>query len=805
MKQCSNCLSEDVSTVIIKDRLFYYCKNCNKKSTQIKNNDGQVFSEKENGLVKHITIGSLISKGNKILLINRKRFPYGLSLPTGHLCYHEKIKEALERTVFNKTGLHIRSSRNILHDTLFDQCKYGGELHEWYLFECKVAGKPLQTEEDNIWVSKNELKNTELIQSTKLILSKIGLLLEEPEIQNEILVTKNDEINSRSVIDNLPIPIFISDSKGKIKTSNLTAEKFKNSKLKLISLIENLALSSIKNKGSKSKNLTINGNTFNIVANPLIDKKRITGATIIIKNITLEKQKNATELLAYRTSLALCSNSSFSQIVKTLLKQMFYSLEITGSSLMLKEENKLKVAFRYSKTSHKKRKPREFMIGEGIAGWAASKKTIMAIPDTSKDDLFIGNAEKGENSLLSIPIISNNEVLGVLNVTKPKNIYFSEEEIKSSETVANRIALAIENERLYQEINRLYKESEQARHQMEKIINNTGDGITVRNEKGEFVVWNNAMKQITGFEKAEYYMANNPEAKNRQVQNRKEAIEKNKNLIHKDIKVKNSEKEDLWLGTTYTFIKDEKGNIINMIAVNRDISKEKEIENRQKEFIYTATHELRTPITAIKGYLSMLENGDGGKLKDQQKNYIERALKSTDRLVKLVEELLQTAKLEEENVLYDKKFFSGKKLVNEIIADLRNKAKAKNLNLTLNKPSENIKFWADYDKTRQAISNVLDNSIKYTQKGDIKIGINTNKNNLGYITIMDTGVGIPRKEQQNIFNKFIRIPNPESVKAGGTGLGLYIVKKIIEQQGGKIEVESELNKGTTFNIYLPLK
>jgi signal transduction histidine kinase len=313
------------------------------------------------------------------------------------------------------------------------------------------------------------------------------------------------------------------------------------------------------------------------------------------------------------------------------------------------------------------------------------------------------------------------------------------------------------------------------------------------------IIWNQAMERMTGFKNMDQYIKINPETITRLERVTTRAARNNGETIYNEVRIKNSDHQPQWLGITYSFIKNSAtGNIGYMISVIRDITKEKAMDDRNKEFIYTTTHELRTPITAIKGYLSMILNGDAGTIDPKQRLYFNRVFQSTERLVLLVEGILNTARIESGHIVVTPKQFDVGPLIHEVMSDFKQKSEQKNI-IIKTKVENGGTVWADYDLTKQALSNLVDNAIKYTPKGEISIS-SRKKNGEVFITVSDTGVGIPKKELDLIFTKFYRVENSESVKAGGTGLGLFIVKNLIEKQGGRIDIESRLRKGTDISI-----
>jgi signal transduction histidine kinase len=223
----------------------------------------------------------------------------------------------------------------------------------------------------------------------------------------------------------------------------------------------------------------------------------------------------------------------------------------------------------------------------------------------------------------------------------------------------------------------------------------------------------------------------------------------------------------------------------------------------KNEFLSLTTHELRTPLTAIKGYLSMIIQGDAGEITPRQQLFFGKAMDATNRLVGLVEEILSVIRIEENRVTLHWQEFSLTDLISECVQEFRLPAEQKKI--TINYRSTPLSIWGDRVKTKQVLANLIENAIKYTRdKGTVDISYTKRRQN-ACISIRDTGVGIAPKHVATIFDKFVRIDNPLSVKAGGTGLGLYIVKNLVEKQGGRIWVESIPKKGTTFSLLMPLE
>ncbi|MDB5181487.1 MAG: hypothetical protein JWP13_250 [Candidatus Saccharibacteria bacterium] len=229
-----------------------------------------------------------------------------------------------------------------------------------------------------------------------------------------------------------------------------------------------------------------------------------------------------------------------------------------------------------------------------------------------------------------------------------------------------------------------------------------------------------------------------------------------------------------------------------------------EINRSKDEFIALASHQLRTPATAVKQYIGMILEGYAGDVTQEQQRFLQSAYDSNERQIQVVNDILRVAKLDLKKIILKKQDVDIAKLVESITHDLMSHFENRDQNVTLHKAKSSILLPVDSEYIRMAIGNIIDNASKYTPEGkNVTISIADTGKNVAEIAICDEGVGIPKEGMDKLFKKFSRIENPLSVKVGGTGLGLYWAKEIIELHGGTIKVSSEVGKGTTFTIVLP--
>ncbi len=231
----------------------------------------------------------------------------------------------------------------------------------------------------------------------------------------------------------------------------------------------------------------------------------------------------------------------------------------------------------------------------------------------------------------------------------------------------------------------------------------------------------------------------------------------------------------------------------------------KELDQQKSEFISLASHQLRSPLTAIKGYASLLLEGDFGQLPEKIRETVEIIYKSTQAMAVLVGDYLDVSRIEQGRMRYDYSNFDLKELVENIVDELRPTVAAAKLSIKFEcNQSDNYMIHADMGKLKQVFLNLIDNSIKYTPKGGMEVSLNKdNQNKKITFRIKDTGIGIPGEVLPRLFEKFTRAPDANKVNIMGTGLGLYVAKKMIEAHGGKIWAESDgKDKGSTFVVEL---
>lgn len=232
----------------------------------------------------------------------------------------------------------------------------------------------------------------------------------------------------------------------------------------------------------------------------------------------------------------------------------------------------------------------------------------------------------------------------------------------------------------------------------------------------------------------------------------------------------------------------------------------KEIDRMKDEFISVASHELRTPVTAIRGYASMIAEGSMGQVNDKVKDSANLILRSADRLVVLVEDLLDVSRIEQGRLKMSYSTLNPNLLIREVVDELNVTAAKKKIILNYHPYTERLPaIHIDKDRFKQALINIIGNAIKYTPAGSVDVTVGeVNRGKSLEIKVKDTGIGMSNKDRARLFEKFYRVSSEKTKNITGTGLGLWITRQIVEMMNGRIEVESIENVGTQVVIQFPI-
>jgi len=358
---------------------------------------------------------------------------------------------------------------------------------------------------------------------------------------------------------------------------------------------------------------------------------------------------------------------------------------------------------------------------------------------------------------------------------------------------------------ILEDVEETRKEAVMERDKTVSIINHFTDGLVVVDKNNNLELINPAAENFFDLKNEKITGKNISVLKNIPSLTEMLKIILKNGEIQKVERAEFSSKKDVTMEVTTIPLKGDKVNF-GYLMVFHDITREKMVERLKTEFVSVAAHQLRTPLSAIRWSISLMADKNLPE-KDRQE-LIEKCARSNDRMIDLVNDLLNVTRIEEGRYVYELEPKDILEISKQSISAAREEAKKKKVKFNFVEPKEKVPPIAvDEEKISLVIQNLAENAVHYTKKeGEVLFKIEYNKKSKeALFTVKDTGVGIPKNQQERIFTKFFRAENVMRMETEGSGLGLFIAKNIIQSHEGKIWFESEEGKGTTFYFTLPVK
>ena len=416
------------------------------------------------------------------------------------------------------------------------------------------------------------------------------------------------------------------------------------------------------------------------------------------------------------------------------------------------------------------------------------ERLVMAVLSRTRG-LDIDPSLPHPESLSAVALRHENRYFGVLWAAYKKQRVFSESDIRFISTLASQAALAVANIRLFLAV-------DAGRRQLETILNSTPDPVLVTDASNRLILVNPAAGQL--FNVVIRRGERQDLQRTIQIKSLYELLQaSSEDGRTSEIKMPNGK---TYLATASDMTADDR--TVGRVCIMRDVTQLKEIDTLKSEFVSTVSHDLRSPLTLMRGYATMLEMA--GELNEQQKSYIKMIVQGVDNMSKLVNNLLDLGRID---------FGVGLQLdsipvldiIERVTGGLQMAARNKEIELSVEIPRDMPHaVEADQALLHQAVYNLVENAIKYTPNGGVvTLNLQTEPNTLTF-AITDSGIGIQPEDMKRLFEKFYRGTHREALSQRGTGLGLAIVKSIAERHRGKVWAESELGKGSIFFLQIPL-
>jgi two-component system phosphate regulon sensor histidine kinase PhoR len=395
--------------------------------------------------------------------------------------------------------------------------------------------------------------------------------------------------------------------------------------------------------------------------------------------------------------------------------------------------------------------------------------------------------ELGMESALVVPLTAGGRTFGAVTLVSadPHRLY-DESDRDFAVQLARRAAVAADNARLYR------ASEERARSAL--VVEHVADGVCLVDADGVIRLWNPAAERITGLPAVD--------AVGRQAEDvfdswsAIESLSQNPRLPATTQAVE-VEGRELWL--SISGVGFERGSVYAF----RDLTAERTVERLKTDFVSTVSHELRTPLAAIYGAALTLRRNDVRLSEPQREGLLEVVANESDRLARIVNDILWVSRLESGGMQTLVEACDGVELARTVVDAARTYVPP-GIQLEVHAPADAPPIAADPDKTRQVLANLVDNAVKYSPDGGVvTVDITVEGQHLRF-AVRDEGLGVPPSEHMRIFEKFYRLDPDLTRGVGGTGLGLYISRELLERMGGRIWVESSGTGGSTFVAELPL-
>jgi PAS domain S-box-containing protein len=385
---------------------------------------------------------------------------------------------------------------------------------------------------------------------------------------------------------------------------------------------------------------------------------------------------------------------------------------------------------------------------------------------------------------------------------------FSKGEINLLQAFGSQLGVSLENAQLYDEVSK-------EKTYIENLVENAGDAIISTDMEDRILNWNRGAEIILGYGREEvigqHLSILLPPERFHALEEIRAKVQISGALRDVEVRSKKKDGNMIYLSLSVSPIRDLEGKIVGLLRVAKDVTEHKRYERRLKEldkmksdFVSNVSHELRTPLTSIKGSVDNMLDGLTGSLNEKQIRYLARIKSNSDRLSRLINDLLDLSKIEAGRIDVRPTTLLMNALAEEIAEHLKPLGAEKRIRIEVAAPDPRVTVWADRDKITQVLTNLIGNAVKFTpHDGKITVAILRNGNEWVQISVADTGPGIVPEEADKIFTKFYQITDMDKQRPKGSGLGLAISKALVEMHGGKIWVESELGRGSTFSFTLP--
>ncbi len=457
---------------------------------------------------------------------------------------------------------------------------------------------------------------------------------------------------------------------------------------------------------------------------------------------------------------------------------------------------------------------------EGLAGKVIASRSAMIIEDSWIDERWTPPSDSPDlRSVMAVPLIANDEVIGVLTLFHRVPGAFSTQLLELVEAAALQVANAISNAQLYilirdqaERLGSMLREEHIEAAKNQSILESIADGVLVTDAHGSVILANHSASQILDIPRDQLIGKSVNELLGLYAamgKNWTRTIEawanSNQREIHHVYLAEQLTIEDKHVSVHLSPVFAD-SQFFGTVSIFRDVTQDVAVDRMKSEFVSTVSHELRTPMTSIKGYAELMLMGAAGGLTDPQKQYLEVIVGNADRMSELINDLLDISRIESGKTTLELQSVNLAQIIESVVEEHLHgliEHDGKPMIIENEVPLSLPAVFADPDRVTQVLTNLVDNAFHYTpENGRISVRAWPNAEHV-CVSVSDTGIGISREHQEKIFERFYRVEDKEIQQVPGTGLGLAIVRSLVQMHGGDILVESTPGVGSTFTFTLP--
>jgi len=519
----------------------------------------------------------------------------------------------------------------------------------------------------------------------------------------------------------------------------------------------------------------------------------------------------------YNMARELSTSIDLNYVLQKALVRILDAMEASGGAVLLLDADTRQVTFRATRDW-----PGEasLSLDDFPVAWQQGHGDLLILKPGAFDQGTLKElvGDKSETIVVT-PLLAHGQFHGVLVIAKPDASDFDQRELDLVEAAGSQIATNIGSSQVVhtlsdqaRELGLMLNQQQKESSQREAMLASIADGVVVNDRSGEVIMVNRAAELILGtparnligreLEKLFDLFTSGAREDILRVMT---AILANPKLqVSRDATQTVLQLDNRVINARFAPVVTVQDEFLGIVTIFRDITKEVEADRAKSEFVSTVSHELRTPMTSIKGYTDLIVSGAVGEINENQKRFLNIIKKNTDRLTALINDLLDISRIDSGKVRFEPEAMQLGEIVSDVIETLVGNAEERDQQLTYRIEAGLPEVNGDPHRLTQVFTNLVGNAVNYTTEGG-KINVDVySVRGAVRADVKDNGIGMRPEDMTKIFERFYRVDHPVVQESRGTGLGLPIVKLFVEMHGGRVWAESELGKGSTFTVILPL-